>query len=307
MDLITVADTNLNKAEKFATENNIPNYSSDWKTAIDDPSIDVVSICSYDNMHAEQTIRALNNKKHVMVEKPAVLFNQEALEVLEAIEKNKKYITSNLILRRSPRFIRLKNNVEQEKYGDIFHIEGDYQHNIEWKITEGWRGKMPFYCTVYGGGVHLIDLMRWIINDEVSQVMAYGTNIPTKNSSYHSPDTITAIMKYNNGATGKTMTTFSPQRTKFHSLNVFGTKKTFINDLPYAKIFDGTEDSNETIEKSSYPGIGLGELIPNFIESIRSGVKPNINEIDIFRVMNICFAINESLKNNQPVEVKYIV
>ena len=92
-----------------------------------------------------------------------------------------------------------------------------------------------------------------------------------------------------------------------NSLNVFGTKKTFINDMPYAKIFDGTESKNEALDKSSYPGMKKGDLIPKFIESIRSGKKPTVNEIDIFRVMNICFAINESLETNQPVKVRYIV
>ena len=35
-----------------------------------DPSIDIVSIASYDNYHYEQIIKALNNNKHVFVEKP---------------------------------------------------------------------------------------------------------------------------------------------------------------------------------------------------------------------------------------------
>ena len=307
VELIAVADIDLTKAKNFAEKHKIPHYSTNWKTIIDNPKIDVVSICSYDNMHAEQTIEALNANKHVMVEKPAVLNQIEAKKVLDAIEKSGKFITSNLILRRSPRFIALKKAVSDGVYGNIFNIEGDYQHNIEWKITDDWRGKMPFYSVVYGGGVHLIDLMRWIIKDEVDEVMAYGTNISTKNSSYHSEDTITAIMKYRNGAIGKTMTTFSPQRSKFHSLNVFGTKKTFINDIPYAKIFDGIESTNEKIDNTLYPGMKKGDLIPNFIKSISNGIKPEINETDIFRVMSICFAINNSIITKKPSQVKYLV
>ena len=38
---------------------------------------------------------------------------------------------------------------------------------------------MPFYCTVYGGGIHLIDLMRWLINDEVKEVCSMGNNLLT--------------------------------------------------------------------------------------------------------------------------------
>ena len=43
--------------------------------------------------------------------------------------------------------------------------------------------------------------------------------------------------------------------------------------------------------KTPYPGIDKGDLLPEFIDCVRKGRKPNINEVDIFRVMSICFAI----------------
>ena len=41
---------------------------------------------------------------------------------------------------------------------------------------------MDFYCTVYGGGIHLIDLMRWLMSEEIKEVTSTGTSIPVKNS-----------------------------------------------------------------------------------------------------------------------------
>ena len=84
---------------------------------------------------------------------------------------------------------------------------------------------MPFYSTLYGGGIHLIDLMCWLMKDEILEVCAMGNNILTKNSSYKFPETITALLKFRNGATGKSTSTYGPKRTKFHSLNIYGTKK----------------------------------------------------------------------------------
>ena len=45
---------------------------------------------------------------------------------------------------------------------------------------------MPFYCTVYGGGIHLIDLMRWII-EEILEVSTMGNDLLTKYSEYKYP------------------------------------------------------------------------------------------------------------------------
>jgi hypothetical protein len=50
-----------------------------------------------------------------------------------------------------------------------------------------------------------------------------------------------------------------------------------------------------------------GDLLPEFIESIRKGKKPNINEIDIFRVMSICFAIWESMSKKKQVTVSKLI
>ena len=43
---------------------------TDWRDIVNDPEIDVVSICTPNNAHAEIAIAALNAGKHVLCEKP---------------------------------------------------------------------------------------------------------------------------------------------------------------------------------------------------------------------------------------------
>ena len=290
--VLSVCDLNIKRLNEIKKKYNVPNIVKNYKEITENKEIDVVSICSYDNYHAEQIISCLRNGKHVMVEKPAVLNPLEAEDVIKEIENSKLFITSNLILRKSPRFIKLKQMIENKELGEIFHIEGDYWHHILHKITNGWRGEMDFYCTVYGGGIHLIDLMRWLLQDEVAEVSAMGSSIPTNLSKYKWVDTITSIMKYKKGATSKSTTSFAPIRNKFHSLNIYGTKKTFINDVPYGKLYDfGGDDVKPSYMEEIYPGTEKGDMLPDFIESIRLSQKPQVNETDIFRVMAICFAI----------------
>ena len=128
----------------------------------------------------------------------------------------------------------------------VFALEGDYLHDILWKITEGWRGRMAFYCTIYGGGIHLIDLMRWLVGREVETVCGLGTNIPTRGSSYRWPDTFMTLLRFEGGALGKCLTTLGPKRPKFHALSVFGTKRTFVNGVPDATLYDGDDPATAT-------------------------------------------------------------
>ena len=302
-----ICDIDPNRLAEIGERYGVERLHADYRGVTEDPEIDVVSICSYDDMHAEQLLSAFRNGKHAMVEKPCVLHPHQAEAVLRAQQDNRRLITSNLILRRSPRFRAIKAMIDAGDFGEIFHIEGDYLHQILWKLTEGWRGRMDFYCTVYGGGIHLIDLMRWMIGREVESVCGMGTDILTRGSAYRYPDTITALMRYTGGATGKCTTTLGPQRTKFHALNIFGTRKTFVNDMPHGKLFWGDTEDDVAPVTEPYPGIEKGDLLPEFIDAIRKGEQPKINEVDIFRVMAACFAIWESVQAGRTVAVSHLI
>ncbi|MDA9708862.1 Gfo/Idh/MocA family oxidoreductase, partial [Alphaproteobacteria bacterium] len=247
------------------------------------------------------------NGKHVMVEKPVVLYKKQAEKVIKTWKDSKCHITSNLILRQSPRFKNLKKNIENNKFGEIYHIEGDYLHNILHKIVDGWRGKMPFYSTVYGGGIHLIDLMRWLIRDEIKEVSSVGNNILTENTNYKYLETVCALFKFKGGATGKSLSTYGPKRTKFHSLNVYGTKKTFVNNTSYAEVFSGDNEKNKVFDKSAYPGFEKGDLLPEFIDCILKNKEPEVSGLDIFRVMDVCFAIMESYNKRKTIKISYLM
>ena len=307
VEVKSICDIDPKKLTAVANRRNISFRFSDYKKITQDSDIEVVSVCSFDNFHAEQVISAFDNGKHVFVEKPIALHRHESESIYNTYINSGKKISSNLILRTEPRFKAVKEMVSRGEFGDIVSIEGDYIHDILWKIQTGWRGKMDFYCVVYGGGIHLIDLMRWIIGKEISEVSSMGNKILTKGSGYRYYDVIYSLLRYENGTIGKTMSNFGPKRTKFHSLNIYGTKKTFINDRPEGKIFTGDRIQDEINFKVPYPSHKKGDLIPDFIESIRQDKEAPISDKDIFRVMDICFAIWKSTLSGKIEKVNYFI
>ena len=101
VNVVSICDLNKKRLIEMKEKYDIPNISKNYKEITENKEIDVVSICSYDNYHAEQIISCLRNGKHVMVEKPAVLHPLEAEQVIKEIQNSKLFITSNLILRKS--------------------------------------------------------------------------------------------------------------------------------------------------------------------------------------------------------------
>ncbi|MBM3558492.1 MAG: Gfo/Idh/MocA family oxidoreductase [Alphaproteobacteria bacterium] len=305
VEVRAVCDVDAERLQRVADAWKVAERYEDWRRVTEHPDIDVVSICSYDDCHAEQAISAFRHGKHVMVEKPVALNRRDAEAVLRAQQDARRLITSNLILRRSPRFIELRRMIQAGDFGEIFHIEGDYIHDILWKITEGWRGRMDFYCVVYGGGIHLIDLMRWLIGREIVEVASVGNGIRSRGMAYRYEDCITSLLRFDGGATGKTLTTFGPRRTQLHALNVYGTQRTFVNDTPDARLYDGDKAENVKIVTTPYPGMAKGDHLPDFIAAIREDREPDVGARDVFRVLDVCLAAWEALAARRTIEVSY--
>ena len=233
--------------------------------------------------------------------------DEAAEAILRAQQDSGRFLSSNLVLRKSPRFQELKNWIAKGYFGEIVTIEGDYLHQILWKLTQGWRGEMEFYCVTYGGGIHMIDLMRWLLDEEIIEVCGMSNKKLTRGSKFSFDDTVTNLLKFKSGTVGRTTSNLGAQRPQIHGLSVYGTEKSFINDTPHAKLFHGDNSEDIEIVETTYPGIDKFGLLPDFISSIRKGDEPEVSAKDVFRVMDICFACYESLKAKKTVNVDYLI
>ncbi|MGQ0803885.1 MAG: Gfo/Idh/MocA family protein [Actinomycetota bacterium] len=305
--VVSVCDIDPTRLRDVGERYGIAGQHTDYRKVTEDPDVDVISICSYDDVHAEQAISSLRHGKHVMIEKPIALRRSDAEQLVAVHQESGRILTSNLILRASPRFRELRQSIAAGELGEVFYIEGDYIHQILHKVTHGWRGKLDEYSVIHGGGVHLVDLMRWLVGREVAEVCAMGSKVLTAGSAYPHEDTAVALLRFENGALAKNLTTFGPQRTKFHALNVYGTAGTFVNDLPTAKRFRGTAPADEEVVATPYPGMEKGDLLPDFVTAIRSGREPDVTARDVFRVMDVCFAIVEAMRSGRTTAVRYLV
>jgi len=275
---------------------------------LEDPDIDVVSIASYDNAHFSQVCKALNHDKHVFVEKPLCLHEEEAITIRNLMnQKTHLKLSSNLILRRSPRFQHLKTIIDSGGLGELFYLEGDYNYGRIEKITNGWRGDMEFYSVIYGGGVHVADLLLWLAGELIEEVSAFGNNISSKGSKFRYNDMVVSILKFKSGLIGKIAANFGCVFPHFHQLTVYGTRGTFVNGMKEAFLYKSRDPLTQPqMLDSAYPGVHKGELIMSFIDSILHGTVPDVSTDDVFNAMSVCFAVEKAVKNNSVIPVRYI-
>ncbi len=275
---------------------------------LSDPAINVISIASYDNYHYEQIVQAIDNDKHLFVEKPLCLHEKEAKHIHALLcQKPHLKLSSNLILRKSPRFIDLKQRIEARSMGKVFYVEGDYNYGRIHKILEGWRGQLDFYSIVYGGGIHMIDLLQWLTEDQITEVSAYGTNIATQETNFQYNDTVVSILQFKSGMIGKMTANFSCTYPHFHKLAIYGTNATFENGWPHANWYHSRDPNVPPLSiQTEYPGTHKGDLIYSFIQSILSGLPAEVTKEEIFTALAVCFAIEKATSQAGSVVVEYL-
>jgi predicted dehydrogenase len=274
---------------------------------IDDPGVDVVSIASFDDTHFAQVERALAGGKHVFVEKPLCMKDDEfaRLKALHA-RAPKLRLSSNLILRRTPRFLELKRRIAAGEMGKPFLLEGDYNYGRIAKIVGGWRGQLPFYSVVHGGAIHVIDLLMWLAGERIVEVEAMGNAIATKGTGFRFNDLVAATVRFESGALGRIAANFGCVYPHFHRVVVYGTEATFEN-RPDGGLLWRSRDPAVAPEwlDGAYPGAAKGELIPSFVDAVLGRGDAEVDEDDVFSTMAVSLAIERAATEGRRVAVAY--
>jgi predicted dehydrogenase len=147
--LALLYDLDSERSEALCRELNTGRAAISEREALTDPSIDCVSIASYDDAHFAQLIAALGAGKHVFIEKPLCSTLVELKQVKQAWRRaGRPAVESNLVLRSAPLYRQLRSMMV---CGDIYIMDGDYLNGRLSKITEGWRKEVENYSVMLGG------------------------------------------------------------------------------------------------------------------------------------------------------------
>ena len=265
-------------------------------------NINLVSIASYDNYHYSQIIKSLNSNKNIIVEKPMCL-NLKQLKKIYYLLKKKKNIklTSNLVLRVNSLFKNFKKKINKK---NVFYIEADYIWGRRQKLF-GWRSKIKQYSLTLGAGIHMIDLVLWLINLKPISVHAVGNNKPTKKTIFKKNSLIVMLFKFPNNILVKISANANAVHDHFHEIKVFSKDHTLVN----SKMGSYTFKKNNVVKNfSSYPDKkNRKKMIQNFLDILlKKKTKPIITLKEQFDLMSVCFAVDRSIKLNKTIKIKYL-
>lgn len=299
----------FDKKKIFKIKTKYPNikFYKDAKKLISNKLIDLVTIASYDNYHCDQILYSIKQKKHIFSEKPLCTDYYEYLKIKKALSRNKNIkLSSNLILRNSPQFLRLKNELKKKYFSNIYYLTGEYNYGRLNKLIKGWRSQVQNYSVMNGGGIHIIDLIMWLLQKKPTKVVAIGNNISSKKTKFKYNDFITALIKFSNNIIANVTANFGSVTDHHHTLSVFSKKGTFVQkykDVSYRI----SRDKNEKEKKIKFKYLNQDKsfILNSFINSIIYNRKPVVSKIETLNSIAVSIAINKSLKTQKWEKIKY--
>ncbi len=175
-----VCTTSLEKSRRVAAQFGIARAAESEDDLIGDPAIDIIDICTPNNLHFETLKKAITAGKHVLCEKPLCISPKQAREIA-ALPRKEGQICGMVFNNRwlSP-VLRAKQLIDEGKLGRILSFDGKYLHSSATDVTRraGWKQDR----TICGGGVlfdlgsHIIDLLGFLCGPlcEVSGMSQIG-------------------------------------------------------------------------------------------------------------------------------------
>ena len=184
----------------FAAEHGVP-FETDFDTAIKDPNIDAVILCTPHSMHTSQVAAVAAAGKHCFCEKPLALNRAEA-EASVAVCKNAGVMLGIGHERRyEPAMEEARKVLQSGALGTIMHVEATFNHDKLANVPEGdWRmnPKDAPAAGMTGMGVHLTDLFQEMIGPITEVYAATTSRVKYKENG----DVVSALLRFENGATG---------------------------------------------------------------------------------------------------------
>jgi predicted dehydrogenase len=271
-------------------------------------NIDIVSICTPNNLHVEQGICVAEAGKHLVMEKPISLDIDGGRSLAKAVKKAGVKNVVCFVLHWYPRFVNQVALVKSGAIGHVFFADCEYLHGHLERYESQWRWiwkKAMGGSTLMQGGIHAVDAMRQFMSAPAVEVTAYSHGHTPK---YEYDPTISGIVKFRDGSLAKFTSSFETEMPYQLNLRLYGTNGTIQNNRLWSGVI-----SPEQNDWADFPAIGadsgdpshhpFSPMIDHIVDSILNN-RPAFPDIsDALKSHEIAFAADISASEGKPVKL----
>jgi predicted dehydrogenase len=311
-----LADPMADRAAALATQYGAKPYA-DYKQMLAEADIDAVVVAGPNALHAEQSIAALNAGKHVLCEKPMATTREDARAIMQAAQKNKKFLMIGLNQRLMPPHVRAKEILQSGKLGKVLSFRTAFKH----PGPEGWSvdaGKSWFFkkgAAIMGVcgdlGVHKADLMRWLLGQEFTDVGGFITTLDKRDPEgklIELDDNAYLTLKTDGGIIGSMILSWTNYGTE-ENYTVLYCQKGVLGlgvDPVYGvavSYSNGDRELHKVGEMSTNIKQVPSGIIDSFTKAIETNTPPEIDGNEGYRALDVILTAMDAGKQGKTLKI----
>ena len=309
-----LSDVMKEKSERFGLKD-VKKYT-DYKEMLATEKPELVAIATESGKHATIALDCIAAGCNVIIEKPIALSIADANAIIKAGHDAGVVVCANHQNRFNKSVQYIRKALEEGRFGKLSHGAA----HIRWNRGKGYYEQAPWRGTwAQDGGclmnqcIHNIDLLRWMMGNDVEEVMAYTDQL--EHPYLEAEDLGMAIVKFTNGSYGliEGTTNVYPKNLE-ETLYIFGEKGTakaagtsdnIIEEWNFADGLDDPDYVKETYGENppNVYGFGHTPLYADVIDAINNHRQPYVTGEDGKRALEMVLAIYKSAAEHRPVKL----
>lgn len=284
--IYAVADLKGSSAQKMAHQFEACYATSDTNKIFQDKNIDLVIISTRHINHAELVIEGLRHQKMVFVEKPLAVNQQQLKDIIVEYQKYPRPLMVGFNRRFSPFIKKIKYLMNDRTNPLIIN----YRMNAGYIPLEHWVHTNEGGGRIIGEGCHIIDLFKYLVGNDHTNVQAASISSPSDRYSYS--DNVVTTISYNDGSVCNLIyTAMGSDELMKEYMDVFCEGRVYsLYDYKELRVLGGSGSMKRSNQEK-----GHVEELEAFARAVKHKQQPIPFE-DLVETTKITFKINDLIK-----------
>jgi len=177
--LYAVGNRTYEKAVKFGKKYGIGKVYTDYNEMFTDPEVDVIYITTPHNTHIRFMKKAIENGKHILVEKSITLNSGELDEALEMAKEKSVIVAEAMTIFHMPVYKKLREILDSGKLGKVNLITMNFGSFKEYNMENRFFNRNLAGGAMLDIGVYALSFIRWFMDSKPDQLLSQMKAAPT--------------------------------------------------------------------------------------------------------------------------------
>jgi predicted dehydrogenase len=321
--VIAAAEANPSVLDRFVKDFPMRGYA-DWRELLEKerPDLGVIFLPHADCPDA--VVACAERGVHVLVEKPMAASAEGVRRMMGAAEKAGVILSTAYVWRYHPVARQMKKLIQEGVTGRVVGCEGRcaagrlsryVDGNAGWMLEKARSGGGPMFNL----GVHWIDLYRWLLADEVMEVI--GKNVRV-NQKYDIEDNSFALLTFSRGTVLALDISYTVPDSYPSGRDLYLALRGTAGVISWTPSFEGAKERLFVCSDSGgysqadhqyldfelplqpgYAGVMGRDFLADLLESVRTGKPPAITGQDGLKALAVVEAIYQSAETGRSVRL----